>query len=242
MHCLIFLPTYVEPPTVAAAGATVEATPATVPANAPTNPVPTGSNRDDDELQPLLAGWLKDRQAFLDTVGRALHRNAHRASWHGLRLPLYALRLVVLAPRGAGRVLRALFLFLSDAEGRPLRVDAVTESDAATWLRLRKERNERVRRRLIVAGTLTAPVALLVLAMLWPAVAAGEPSWDRERLGFRPPRLAGRRCQHTCLPVQSVSGSRWTSGFFRGCTSAPTRPSHVRPRVARPSSGRSHPA
>jgi S-DNA-T family DNA segregation ATPase FtsK/SpoIIIE len=163
----------VEPPTVTAAGATVEATPATVPANAPTNPVPTGSNRDDDELQPLLAGWLKDRQAFLDTVGRALHRNAYRASWHGLRLPLYALRLVVLAPRGAGRVLRALFLFLSDAEGRPLRVDAVTESDAATWLRLRKERNERVRRRLIVAGTLTAPVALLVLATLWPAVAAG---------------------------------------------------------------------
>jgi len=165
----------VEPatPTVTAAGATVEATPAAVPANAPTNPVPTGSNRDDDELQPLLVGWLKDRHAFLDTVGRALHRNAHRASWHGLRLPLYALRLVVLAPRGAGRVLRALFLFLSDAEGRPLRVDAVTESDAATWLRLRKERNERVRRRLIVAGTLTAPVALLVLATLWPAVAAG---------------------------------------------------------------------
>ena len=62
-----------------------------------------------------------------------------------------------------------------------------------------------------------------------------EPSWVRERLGFRPPRPVGRWCQHTRLPVQLASCSRWMSGFFRGCTSEPTRLSRV-PRRAVPTS------
>ena len=63
-----------------------------------------------------------------------------------------------------------------------------------------------------------------------------EPPWVRERLGFRPPRPVGRWCQHTRLRVQSVSCSRWMSGFFRGCTSEPTRRSRLPRRVVPTSS------
>src|SRR3954451_21390786 len=65
-----------------------------------------------------------------------------------------------------------------------------------------------------------------------------EPSWVRERLGFRPPRPVGRWCQHTRLPTLLGSYSRLMSGFFRGCTSAPTRRSRARPRAVQPSSVR----
>ena len=62
--------------------------------------------------------------------------------------------------------------------------------------------------------------------------------WVRERLGFRPPRPVGRWCQHTRLPAQLASCSRLMSGFFRGCTSAPTRRSRVPRRAVPPSSCR----
>jgi hypothetical protein len=45
-----------------------------------------------------------------------------------------------------------------------------------------------------------------------------EPSWDRERLTFRPPRLVGRWCARTWLLVEFASCRRWMSGIFRGCT------------------------
>lgn len=134
--------------------------------------VPAVAGAKPGDLQPLLAGWLKDRHEFLDTTGRAAKRGLHRAAWHTLRLPLYMLRLTVMSPRGVWRLARALWQVLTDGEGHDLRVEAATGSDPQTWLKLRKERNERIHRRLIVAGTLAAPVAVLVLAMWSPQTLA----------------------------------------------------------------------
>ncbi|HEY9354632.1 MAG TPA: hypothetical protein VIP28_15325 [Nocardioides sp.] len=115
------------------------------------------------ELQPLVEEWLRSRTAFIDVVGSALHRLSHKGAWHGLRLPLYLIRLLVYSPRGLARVIRAVFNLITDDELRPLRVEAVVDRDPATALTLRKERNERVHKRLTTGAALASPVVLLAL-------------------------------------------------------------------------------
>lgn len=126
-----------------------------------------------ETLQPVLAGWLRSRQEFIDTAGGALHRAAHKGLHLGVRLPLYAGQLARFSPRGAWRVGRAVVDLVGDGESRPLRIDSVTKADSATWLKLRKERNDRAHRRLVVMGTLAAPLLFAVAALISPAVLGG---------------------------------------------------------------------
>ena len=126
------------------------------------------------ELPPIFAAWLKDRREFAATAWSALHRTGHRAAWHGVRSPWYVARLVFMSPRGAGRIWLALFGWLLDSELRPLRLEAVVGSDPSMALKLRKERNDRIHRRLIVTGTLAGlavltGLVLRALGMLPPA-------------------------------------------------------------------------
>lgn len=123
-------------------------------------------------LAPLLPGWLTDRHELLDTTRKTLHRGGHHTLWHLLRLPLYAARLVAYSPRGGWRVLRMLWAFLWDEELRPLRIEAVTSSDPKTAMVLRRERNDRIHRRVIVAAVLAGVGAVLLLA-----VAVFAPRW-----------------------------------------------------------------
>lgn len=146
----------------------------------PPNPIITGRPvRVPGEL-PILPAWAKSWALFIDTAAKAARRLRRRIAWHGVRLPLYALRLAGYSPRGLARVLAALWSVFTDGEARPLRLDAVDRRESKEWLSLRKERNDRVRRRLIVAGTLLGllAVALLVLALLVRFdVIALPPAW-----------------------------------------------------------------
>jgi hypothetical protein len=58
--------------------------------------------------QPIVAGWLRSGSEFSDTTYKLLRRTAHRSTFHGSRGPLYALRLLAMAPRGLLRTLRTL--------------------------------------------------------------------------------------------------------------------------------------
>lgn len=118
------------------------------------------------DLQPLLAAWMHDRRTFATTIVRAVRRLAHRTAWHGLRFPLYLLRMALYAPRGLGRTVRSAWNVLTDAELRPLRVEAVVGRDSVNALKLRKERNERVYTRLIGASAITV-LTLVALVVLW---------------------------------------------------------------------------
>jgi S-DNA-T family DNA segregation ATPase FtsK/SpoIIIE len=129
------------------------------------------------ELQPLLPKWLTDRTEFLDTAWKWSQRAGHRSVWHLLRLPVYLFHLLRWSPRGLWRALRATYEILSDGQGHQLRVEAATSSDPDRWLKLRKERNERIHRRMVVAATLGAPVALFVFA-------AASPTWFARALGL----------------------------------------------------------
>ncbi len=133
-----------------------------------------------DKLAPQLPGWLTDRHQLADTTRKTVMRGGHWSLWHGIRLPLYTARLIGYSPRGCWRVLRQLWAFLWDEELRPLRIEAVTSSDPKTAMVLRRERNDRIHRRVIVAGVLAAfgAVALVVASLLAPgwamwAAAAG---------------------------------------------------------------------
>lgn len=136
------------------------------------------------ELPPLLAGWLRDRREFASYVGGTMHRQAHRTLWHTLRLPLYALRLALYAPRGLWRVCRLTWDVMSDGEGRPLRVDAVQRRESREYLALRRERNDRIHRRLVVSGailSLALCLAVVLIVLDSAGVVTLPPSW---LLGF----------------------------------------------------------
>lgn len=119
---------------------------------------------------PVFAEWLRTWEAFQTAVASAVRRAAYRVVWHAVRLPLYAGELALMSPWGVARLCSQLWQILTDGQGHELRVTAATSGEADTWLKLRRERNERIHKRLVVAGVLAAPLVLGVLALVSPKV------------------------------------------------------------------------
>lgn len=140
-----------------------------------------GRNR---ELKPILASWLKDRGEFTEKVADVSHRAGHDTLWHLAHFHLHVLRVLRYAPRGLWRVLKVIWDWVFDAEGKPLRREAVNANQAAEWLRLVKERRERIHRRWIGLAAMTV-LAVVLLVTTWHllpawAVTAGftlTPGW-----------------------------------------------------------------
>ena len=132
------------------------------------------------ELPPIVPGWLRSWSEFTDTAYGAIKRLAHRSGWHGVRLPLYVLRLALMAPRGLYRVLRSIWRVVFDTEARPLRLNHIDRLETKEFVQLERLRREKVRNRLIVASVLGVPLIagavvawfLLPVWVLW-AVAGG---------------------------------------------------------------------
>jgi len=98
----------------------------------------------------------------------------HVAGFHAVRIPLvYVPKLAGRAPRGLARALRSLFAWLSDGEGRPARANAIAKDDPEMYLRLSRQRNERVRARMLLAspGALAAAAGAAYLALAAPGIA-----------------------------------------------------------------------
>lgn len=118
------------------------------------------------ELQPILAAWLKDSDAFIETVRDTGHRVGHTTVWHAVHSPLHYARLLRYAPRGAGRVVKSISGWVFHAEAAALRREAVNANNAAEWRAQEKERKERValRWRLLV---LMMILALICIGLWW---------------------------------------------------------------------------
>ena len=100
----------------------------------------------------------------------------HVAGFHAVRAPLvYVPRLISRCPRGLARALRSIAAWVADAEGRPARVSAIAKDDPDMYLKLSRQRNERVRARLLVAapGALAAAAGAAYLALAAPGLAQG---------------------------------------------------------------------
>ncbi len=125
------------------------------------------------ELQPLLASWLKDRSEFTEKVTDVSKRAAHTTAWHTLHSPLHALRILRYAPVGAWRAVKAVWAWVWDHEGKPLRQNAVHHKDSPEWRALVKEREKRIHRRWIGLTVMTVLI-LLGLILTWFLL----PSWE----------------------------------------------------------------
>jgi S-DNA-T family DNA segregation ATPase FtsK/SpoIIIE len=101
--------------------------------------------------RPIIAPWLRDRTEARATVRWAVGYAGHVSSYHAARVPLYGLRLTARSPRSLCRVVVGTWRWTFDAEGMPLRTYAVDRNDIDAYLKLVRERDDRVRWRRLVA-------------------------------------------------------------------------------------------
>ncbi|MFI0908699.1 cell division protein FtsK [Streptomyces sioyaensis] len=122
--------------------------------------------------RPIVPEWLKSTNELKTAATWVAGHYGHTAGYHALRSPVYAGRLALQAPRGAAKFLGGTMRWASDAEGDPVRRAMVVKEDAATYLKLSRQRDGRVRLRTIVVILATfiglgAALALYVLAPAW---------------------------------------------------------------------------
>ncbi|WP_129308111.1 cell division protein FtsK [Streptomyces sp. L2] len=109
-----------------------------------------------EKRKPVLAGWLTNKRDFTATAKHAAANAGYSALFHGVRLPVYAGRLTLMAPRGACRFVAATNRWVWDREAAPLREFAVRTEDVEEYMRLARLRAGRIRLRGLV--TLVAAV------------------------------------------------------------------------------------
>lgn len=126
---------------------------------------------------PILPSGLLSKPGFVSTTQRAAANAFYSTVFHGIRTPWYALQLGLNAPRGAARLIRDTNRWVWDAEGAPLRAYEVHKENTAEYLKLSRQRDGRVRLRVLVTtvalifGTAFA-LTLYVMAPGWLTVLA----------------------------------------------------------------------
>ncbi|WP_327290760.1 cell division protein FtsK [Streptomyces sp. NBC_01198] len=125
-----------------------------------------------DKRKPILPTWLTSKPGFVSTTQRAASNAFYAAAYHSIRSPWYALRLTSYAPRGAARMVGDTRRWVWDTEGAPLRAYEVARENTAEYLKLSRQRDDRVRLRVLVTavsivfGAVFA-LALYIMAPLW---------------------------------------------------------------------------
>lgn len=109
-----------------------------------------------EKRRPVLAGWLTNRRDFTATARHAGANAGYASLYHGVRMPVYTVRLAAMAPRGTCRLVVGTGRWVWDSEAAPLRAFAVKNEDVEEYMRLSRLRAGRVRLRGLV--TLLAAV------------------------------------------------------------------------------------
>ncbi|MFC8337581.1 cell division protein FtsK [Streptomyces rubiginosohelvolus] len=165
----------------------------------------------DKARQPVFPDWVKlpDQRAAVRKW--AVRHYSAMLGYHAWRLPcVYTPKLLAYSPRGAWRWSSAVGRWVFDTEGRALRLASVLDEDAATYLKLSRQRDARVRMRSIIAAVssmvgLTLALLLWVLAPTWllalsiaalttgfglGGTPADKPLIDRAKVTFRKRKLS----------------------------------------------------
>ncbi|MGH3979600.1 MAG: cell division protein FtsK, partial [Pseudonocardiaceae bacterium] len=122
--------------------------------------------------RPVISPWLRDRRQAVQAARWVASIGWHWGAFHTVRLPLYALRMLLLAPRGAVRVAARVAGWVTDAETAPLRSAAVIRQDIEAYLKLARQRADLTRPRRAAAGLAALGLAAGVLLAGWLA-----PGW-----------------------------------------------------------------
>ncbi|WP_327297125.1 cell division protein FtsK [Streptomyces sp. NBC_01197] len=160
---------------------------------------------------PVLPDWMKLPDQRTAVRKWAVRHYSAMVGYHAVRLPtIYTPKILWYSPRGAWRWSTAVGRWVFDAEAKSLRLAAVASEDAAEYLRLSHQRNDRVRFRGIIAGLgtfigLAAALTLYVMAPSWllllavsslttalgaVGAPADRPLIDRAKVTFRKRRLS----------------------------------------------------
>ncbi|MFD7235077.1 cell division protein FtsK [Streptomyces syringium] len=121
----------------------------------------------DKARQPVFPEWVKipdQRKAVRRWVVR---HYSTMVGYHAWRVPVvYIPKLLAYTPRGAWKFSAATGQWVSDAEGKALRLAAVAEENAADYLKLSRQRDARVKLRTIMA-TAAGVIGLVLSLTLW---------------------------------------------------------------------------
>ncbi|MEV8052464.1 cell division protein FtsK [Streptomyces bacillaris] len=120
----------------------------------------------------IVPAWLRSGREFRTAAKWAAGHYGHLAGYHALRSPYYAARLTFQAPAGAAKFVGGTMRWVADREGEPVRLASVRREDAAEYLKLSRQRDGRVRLRIVVATLalfigIGAALAIYVLAPGW---------------------------------------------------------------------------
>jgi DNA segregation ATPase FtsK/SpoIIIE, S-DNA-T family len=125
---------------------------------------------------PLLPRWLTSRAELDATVRRLAGSLGYHAGVHLVRLPVYAVRMVWYAPKGALRTAgRVLAWTTAEAGNWQLRQHAASRNDAKTWLDLDRHRQRQTSWRWCV----TIPAVLVAIVVLAVLASGVLPWWAR---------------------------------------------------------------
>ncbi|MEV0090067.1 FtsK/SpoIIIE domain-containing protein [Streptomyces sp. NPDC050738] len=114
----------------------------------------------------VIPGWAKSRAEFKDAMGWLAGHAGHTIAFHAVRVPFqYGPKLVWRSPKGALNTLGRVGRWAVDAEGEPLRQAEARRENTELYLKLSKQRDRRVRLRMILTamGGVFALVTLLFL-------------------------------------------------------------------------------
>ncbi|MCT7353605.1 FtsK/SpoIIIE domain-containing protein [Streptomyces sp. 15-116A] len=122
------------------------------------------------EAPPVVPTFLRNAAEFIDATRWTVSYYAHVTAFHALRAPVYLARLLMRAPRGAGRLIVRWGKWVADTEARPVEAKAAASADIEAWLSLSREHSRRVRPRRIasIAVATTTAITTTVAAFLVP--------------------------------------------------------------------------
>lgn len=119
------------------------------------------------ERRPVIAAWLRDGQQRRQAARWGVGYAAHLVAFHLTHAPLYVLRVLAFAPRGALRIIAAVGRWAADAQTVPLILAAQRAGDAKQYLQLLNASRARTRPRLLGLAAALVAALLATLAVWW---------------------------------------------------------------------------
>ncbi|MGL5826119.1 MAG: cell division protein FtsK [Nocardioides sp.] len=129
------------------------------------------------DRRPVVPAWVRDRSALVPAVRDTTGYYGHLTAFHATRLPLYWAKLAVRSPVGLGKLLVAAGRWVFEADQADARRQLTAHpSDTNAYLRLKQERRDTVRFRLLLLTGMAAVAglvaAVVVMSYPWPVQAA----------------------------------------------------------------------
>jgi S-DNA-T family DNA segregation ATPase FtsK/SpoIIIE len=120
--------------------------------------------------RPVVPAWVMDAAQRRAAMAWALRWTRHAALFHLARVPKYLGRACWYVPRGAGRAVVSWARWVFDRDAHELRLDLIQKRDAHGYHQATRQRDDRVKNRLIGSGVLAAVagIGLTVAAVMFP--------------------------------------------------------------------------